>query len=155
MIKVLPIKKDTKKYTPKFVLETTIGYGEHCCDTFTHNRLTIVESAKDHPDSWNYIDRKVAEEMYLFFGEILNREECDHITLNDLWKLSHDSRTEHWYKDFMDKKEMKKMFRFYQNYETLFSSSVEYNWYGLVNINIYYYDENGDQHNCMVVPDEE
>lgn len=153
MIKVLPIEKKEVKCEPRFVLETTIGYGEHCCDTFTTHSLTIVDSLKGHFDSWNYIKRKDAEKIYKFFNEILNRDACRHIVLNDVWRLAHDSRVKHWFEDFMSEEEMKTMYRYHENFETLFTSDVEYNWYGLVRINIYYYDEEGNKHDCEVVDD--
>lgn len=154
MIKILPIE-EREKCKPRFVLETTIGYGEHCCDTTSTHSLTIVDSLKGHFDSWNYIRTKDAEKLYKFFSEILKRPGAyHHIVLNDVWKLSSDSRVKHWFKDFMSDNEMKTMFRYHQNFETLFSPDVEYNWYGLVGINIYYYDEDGNKHNCEVVEDE-
>lgn len=153
MIKILPIKKENIRYEPRFVLEVTIGYGEHCDDTFTKRHLIIVESMKGHPDSWNYIKRKDAEKIYRFFKKILEREKCRHIILNDAWELAYEKNpSTYWYGEYMDKKEIKQFSKYYETYQcSLFNPEVEYNWYGLKDINIYYYDENGNKHDCEVI----
>lgn len=152
MIKVLPIENKVTKCKPRFVLCVTLGYGEHCDDTYTYKNLQIVDSKKGLLDTWNYITTKEAEKLFKFFRDILNREECDHITLNDAWELGcKENPTTFWYEDYMSEKEIKQFAKFYEKYNTtLFNPEVEHNWYGIVGVAIYYFDENGDRHNCEV-----
>jgi len=147
MIKVLPLP-GKRKIEPFYLLETMLGYGEHLNDTFTTRSLVIVEKKSD---SFNEITFKEAEELYKFFNDILNREECYGITLNDAWKLTRkDKPSTFWYDKYMSKSEIKKFAKLYRKYQHLFNPEVEHNWYGLRNINIYYYDENSERHKCEV-----
>lgn len=155
MIKIIPNKPGPIKFKPRYVLSVTLGYGEHCDDTYTKNTLEIVESKKgmSYLDSWSYITRKEAEKVYTFFKNILDRKECDHIVLNDAWELNHKEKpTTFWYKDYMSDREIKKFAKFYEKYgSALFNPSVEHNWYGIVDIHIFYYNENGIRYDCEVV----
>lgn len=153
MIKIIPNKNEQTKIDPFYQLSVTLGYGEHCDDTYTKSTLNIVDSTKGIFDSWNYITTKEAERIYKFFNEILNREECDHIVLNDAWELTcKENPTTFWYEDYMSEKEIKKFAKIYDKYNsTLFNPSVDHNWYGIVGINIFYYNENGEKFNCEVV----
>ena len=155
MIRIIPNKNEPNKIEPFYQLSVTLGYGEHCDDTYTKNTLEIVESKKgmSYMDSWRCITRKEAEKVYTFFNDILNRKECDHIVLNDAWELTcREHPTTFWYKDYMSDREIKKFAKFYEKYSSeLFNPSVDHNWYGIVDIHIFYYNENGERFACEVV----
>lgn len=151
MIKIIP-NKIKRKQEPQYKLCVTIGIGSSCDDTYIENTRVIVDSTKGTFDKWNYIKTKEAEELYTFFKSILSRDKCSHIVLNDAWELNvKDSPSTFWYDDFMNEKEIKKFAKFYKKYQDLFNSHVDHEWYGIVGINIYYYDEYGEKYNCEVV----
>lgn len=161
MIKVIPNKKKEYKCEPRYVLSVTLGIGDNCDDIYQYNTLTIVDSTKGIFDKWNYITTKEAEKLFTFFSKILQRKECDHITLNDAWMLHSDLSNKEaidWYEDYMNETEIKKFSKFYEKYNSnLFNPRVDdhYNWYGIVGIHIFYYDENGVKYNCEVVSNKE
>lgn len=156
MIRVIPNKREEKKQHPKYELSVTIGIGKRCDALYVHNTLEIVGSKRGIFDTWNCITEKEAEKVFTFFNKILQRKECDHITLNDAWKLNSDlnDEAEDWYDEYMSKSEIKKFSKFYEKYNSsLFNPRCddEYNWYGIVDIHIFYYDENGEKYNCEVL----
>jgi hypothetical protein len=142
MLKILPIKKAAEKIEPRFDLIVTIGYGEHCCDTFTKNSKTIDDKkAKKAFDSWNYITEKEAEECVKLIERAL--KDVDHIVLNE-------GITDFWCEG-MKKEDIKALRKFYSYHESLFSPEVEHNWYGIVGACIKYLDEEGNWHDVEVV----
>lgn len=153
MIRIIPNRKDTKPNQPKFVLSVTIGYGEHCDDMYQDNTLQIINSMDGIWDTWNYVTAKDAEKFFKFFKKILQREKCHHIVLNDAWELNHlETPNKRWYEEYMSDKEIKRFGKFYYEYSgSLFNPHLEHNWYGIVDVNIFYYDENMVKYNCKVV----
>ena len=169
MIKVLPLeeKKETK-YEPQYRLYVTLGYGEHCCDTFTTSSVEIndemfekfnnmSEEELDELDfeeltSSNYISSKDAEDLVKLFDSLENRKnkegyEARHIVLNDgpsrFWWIDEGAMTEkefNWFSDIYN--------RFMPD---LFNPQVEHNWYGIIGVSIKYWDENGEVHKCEVI----
>lgn len=151
MIKILP-NPDKRKITPYFELVVTIGYGEHCDDTFTENAIEIDDKKADSdelytedgfPDFNPYIKGSEAEEIVKFFKSVLPKVPDHHIVLND-------GITDLWCEG-MTKTEIKKLSRIYEDHESLFSPQIEHNWYGVTDAEIRYTDENGERYKCEVI----
>lgn len=142
MFKILPLKKSDEKFEPRFVLCISIGYGEHCNDTYTTNYRTIDdEKAKKAFDSWNYITEKEAEELVKLIERAL--KDVDHIVLNE-------GITDFWCEG-MKEKDIKKLRKIYEEHESLFSPDIENNWYGITRACVKYVDEDGNWHDVEVV----
>jgi len=158
MIKILPLNKNNFNPKNKYFLEVSIGYGEHCDDTYTENIIEIndnqVLNKKYDEDGfpiddegfvdWNYyITVKEAEYLVKFFKKIL--EKMDHIVLNEGIK-------DYWFEDELTKSEIKELKEIYDKYNNyLFNPRIDNNWYGVVSVKIIYYDEYGELHNCEVI----
>ncbi len=85
--------------------------------------------------------------MCVLLNRLVKKSGDEHITLND-------GIDDEWFKkDYgMTQEEVDEFRRYYEKFETtLFSPRIENNWYGLVSCNIYYYDTNGNKHNCEVI----
>ena len=166
MIKVLPLKKSTNNPTDTYFFEVHLGYGEHCDDTYTESRVVINDDKALHPkyedddpengmpidengfyDFQTYITIEEAEKMYKLFNRIVEKSGDYHITLNN-------RVDEKWFKEqyHMTQKEIKEFRKYYEKYEVaLFNPQIEHNWYGLTGCAIYYYDIDGNKHDCEVV----
>ena len=166
MIKVLPINKNVNN-NPRdtYFFEVSLGYGEHCDDTFTDSRVIINDEKALHPKYENddpengfqiddagfpdfntYITSEEAEKMYLLFTRIVKKSDDEHITLND-------GVDETWFKKYyhMTQKEIDEFRTYYEKYEvSLFNPQIDHNWYGLVSCRIIYYDIDGNRHKCEV-----
>ena len=140
--KVLPIKKEEKMYVPRFDIEVTIGYGEHCCDTFTTHRKT-VDDGKAKADSWNYISQLDAEKIVKLLKRALEDVDDGHIVLND-------GITDFWCQG-MKRKDIQELRRIYEKHQCLFEPDIEHNWYGIVGSSIKYLDADGNWHDVEVV----
>jgi len=170
MIKVLPLKEDLKKdkCKPYYMLSITIGHGEYCHDAeVDHTMIIDNEKAKgknllSYESKYNYLTQSKAEEIYKFFHKILKEDrkyedthsdgktyeyKVDHILLNDGPKES-------WHCKYsaMTKQEFEWFKKFYERYEiSLLQPEVDYNWYGIIDVNIYYIDEDYKKHDCEVI----
>ncbi len=145
MLKILPIKKSEEKYDPHFNLFVEIGYGEHCCDAFTtHTKVIDDEKSKKSVDPWNYISVKDAEQFVKLIKRALDDVDNRHdIVLNE-------GITDFWCEG-MKKEDIKTLRKFYNSHQSLFIPEIEYNWYGITNAYIQYFDEEGNWHDVEIV----
>lgn len=166
MIKVLPLeKREDVTFEPRYVLSVSIGYGEHCDDNVSCNEIGIDDekangkNLKSYESEYHFITQAKAEEIYKFFDKVLGRNHkyevqgyvyegpVDHITLND-------GADEYWCKVYcgMSGEEFEWYKNFYEEFEVrLLQPDIEYNWYGILGVNIRYYDEKGYIHRCEIV----
>ena len=158
MIKILPLNKNNFNPKNKYFLVVSIGYGEHCDDTYTKNTIEINDKQalnrkydengfpiddEGFVDWGHYITVKEAEHLVKFFKNIL--EKMDHIVLNEGIK-------DYRFEDELTKSEIKELKKIYNKYDDyLFYSQIDHNWYGVVSVKIIYYDEYGELHNCEVI----
>ncbi len=151
MIKILP-NPEKRKITPYFELVATIGYGEHCDDTYTENTIEIDDEKAGSDDIFDdyglldtetYIKCSEAERIVKFIKSVLPKVKGRHIVLNE-------GITGFWCEG-MTKKEIEKLGRIYEKYPELFKPEIEHNWYGITNAEIRYTDENGERFKCEVV----
>ena len=141
-LKVLPIKKEEKMYVPRFDIEVTIGYGEHCCDTFTTHRKTIDDD-KAKTDSWNHISQLDAEKIVKLLKRALEDVDDGHIVLND-------GITDFWCQG-MKSNDIQELRSIYEKHQYLFEPDIEHNWYGIVGACIKYLDAEGNWHDVEIV----
>lgn len=167
MIKILPIEDE--KTDPRFMLEVTIGYGEHCDDTTTVNSMVIDDVMAGKWKQWGESDddddfdtffsihdavtQEDAEFIVRLFEMIFSRKDkdgydVDHIILND-------GPSEFWWKEYgaMSDGEMKWLEHFMDQHSTLFVSHIDHNWYGIRDVQIVYIDGQNRRHRCEVVTD--
>ena len=166
MIKVLPINKTVTGFHDVYVLKVTLGYGEHCDDTYTSETVIINDDKALHPkyedddpengfpidekgfpDFRTYVSVEEAEKMCVLLNRLVKKSGDEHITLND-------GINDEWFKkDYgMTQEEVDEFRTYYEKFETtLFNPRIEHNWYGLVGCDIYYYDMDGNKHNCEII----
>ena len=169
MIKILPREENNKKNRPFFRLVVTLGYGEHCTDTYTESCVEIddkkaikYESLSDKEAEkmdWeelnsisNCITQEEAEKIVKFFNSLWNRKdkegfEASHVVLNDgpdsFWWKEQSAMTDEefdWFSQVYEK---------YQN--SLFNPQIEHNWYGVVSAKVEYVSGRGLVHRCEVI----
>lgn len=166
MLKVLPIKNiEHEKQEPYFLLTVTLGYGEHCNDTFTERSLEINDEnvrkfnalSEEEMDKMDYFELKdiadcitedEATKLVELFKSLEERnDDVIHLILND-------GPDEYWWKECckMTDEEFNWFKGFYEKYERdLFNPTIDNNWYGVVSADIYYYDEDNKEHNVEIV----
>ena len=157
------------KFEPHYRLVVTLGYGEHCDDTFTSSwveiddeKAILYESLSDEDIEkmdWlevkkisDCITQKEAEDIVNFINSLWRRKdedgfEVDHIVINE----GIDS---YWWKNqaAMTDKEFEWFSTVYEKFNgLLFVPQVEHNWCGIKDCRIEYVDENGDVHQCEVI----
>lgn len=169
MIKILPLEEDTGISEPFYQLVVTIGYGEHCDDTYTQNCLEINDEKAvqynnlteeeieemdllEFMDLTKYITTEDAERIVKLVKSILGRETSGGYVVNHI--VLNDGPDDFWWKECceMTDEEFKSMEDVCEKYEnSLFSPKVDHNWYGITDAQIVYYDENDNKHRCEVI----
>lgn len=169
MIKILPLEENNENVKPYYRLVVTLGYGEHCDDTFTHSWMEIDDEKAIKYNSLSdeeiedmdfmelqelsgYITQYEAESIVKFVNSLWERKDkdgynVDHIVLND-------GPNEFWWKKCggMTDKEYKWFSDIYQKYQSnLFNPQIEHNWYGVISAKIEYVDCHNKVHKCEVV----
>lgn len=148
MIKILS-KVENNYPKNRMFLVVTLGYGEHCDDTYTHESIEIddIKALDENLNrySTNYITSDEAEKMHNFLNRIVEKSGDEHITLND-------GIDDEWFKNEynMTQKEINEFRKYYDEYRGLFIPRID-NWYGLVEAQIHYYDFNGNKYICKIV----
>lgn len=169
MLKVIKNNKEKTKIEPFFTLEVTLGYGEHCNDTFTHNHLVIndekaskydslTDEDMDNMDIFEIMDlsksitQNEAEKIVKFFDSIWERKDEDGFNVTNV--ILNDGPSHFWWQKMggMSDEEFEWFSEVYDKYECdLFEPEIEHNWYGITNVGIYYYDENNEKHNVEII----
>ena len=169
MIKILPIKENNVTIKPFYRLVVTLGYGEHCSDTYTESSLKIDDDKAmkyallsdedcekmdlmEITELSQYIMQSDAEKLVKLFNSLVERKDIDGYQVDNI--ILNDGPSKFWWKQhsMMTDKEYDWFSQIYDEYSTrLFNPIVEHNWCGIVGIKIEYVDENGKRHMCEVV----
>lgn len=169
MIKILPIKESNDIVEPYYRLIITLGYGEHCDDTFTHSWVEINDAKADKyaslsdeeienmdlselNDIENCITQKEAENIVKFFDSLWKRKDKNGYRVNHI--VINDRASSFWWKEHgrMTDKEFDWFSYIFEEFEcTLFNPQVEHNWYGIVGAKIEYVDKYNKVHKCEVI----